>query len=139
MWIEFPALSIGPLEVVSFSALWNYGVIELALPVGVWHHAILTFEDIEPGALFAWATWGERPLEADEIVAADGALLMESSGSILMESSGSILLESGTDTKISGLVSASALTGFEQTPIIQLGSTVALSTADLAAWIAGQI
>lgn len=68
VWIEFPDIPIAPVEVFPYTAGWGFATLELDLPVGIWHKAIITVEDIEPGAKIAWLSWGERPLTAAELI-----------------------------------------------------------------------
>jgi hypothetical protein len=67
------------------------------------------------------------------------ALLLESFDALLLESGGRVLVESGGSMAISGLSAAASLAGDELVPIVQSGSTVTVTTAQLAAWIAGEI
>lgn len=68
VWIEFPDLAIGPVEVLSYSATWVFEAIEIELPVQTWHRFVITVDDVEPGAEIAWVVWGERPLVAADLV-----------------------------------------------------------------------
>lgn len=66
--VSFPDLSIGPIEVLPYSATWTFGAVEIELPVQTWHRFVITIEDVEPGAQIAWMVWGERPLLAADLV-----------------------------------------------------------------------
>lgn len=68
VYITFPDLSIGPIEVLSYSATWMYEAIEIDLPVQTWHRFEITVNSVEAGAQIAWMVWGERPLLPADLV-----------------------------------------------------------------------